>query len=234
MSYSPDGIIARTGIAGEGRVVAQRNVRRRNETHFGPRGRLTILLVVIGVIAVVAVGVAPVQKTSATPMREGGNCGNCHPYRTTSFLTVTYSPTITGGLYVPGATYTVTITLADTNGATGVNSFDFIISAGGGTLTTTDPNAEINSATEASANDGVSPMSTSTWTIKWTAPSSGTVTVNTWSVMSGTATGNSAPYDRVTTTFGASSIPEFPIFLLPVIGIAGAVIVVSRMKKSAA
>lgn len=232
LSYNPDGIIDRTGIAGNGKRISPRVYPPRAQMHFGMRGRLTAILVIAGVIAVLAVALVPADRTVAFPTREGGNCGpGCHPYRTTSFLTVTSSPVISGGLYVPSTTYTFTITLADTNGATGENNFDLILSAGGGTLATTDPNAEINSATEASANDAVSPMTVSTWTVQWTTPASGAVTMNTWAVLSGTATGQSAPYDRITSNLSAGAIPEFATMLVPVFGIAIAVIVISKVSK---
>src|SRR5512137_3007463 len=92
--YNPDGIVDRTGMTGNGRRVDPRPVPRRTPSHFGLRGRITALLVVAGVIAVLAIALLPGEKTSAFPTREGGNCGpGCHPYRTTSFLTVTFSPT---------------------------------------------------------------------------------------------------------------------------------------------
>ena len=189
------------------------------------RGKSAAVAVTLGAIALLAFALIPASdSTIATPTREGGNCSNCHPLRTTAFLSTSGMPV---GSYTPGLEYTLTITLADTNGATGENSFDLILSAGGGTLTTTDPNAEINSATEASANDGVSPMSVSQWTVQWTAPSSGTVTINVWSVMDETgATGINAPYDHTTTTLSAgAAIPEFPTVLIPVVGIGLAVVV---------
>jgi phosphotransferase system glucose/maltose/N-acetylglucosamine-specific IIC component len=129
--------------------------------------------------------------------------------------------------------YTVIVTLADPNGATGENSFDLILSAAGGTLTTTDPNAEINSATEASASDSVSPMSASQWTVQWTAPTSGTVTIDVWAVMDQTgATGIKAKYDLRTSTLTAGpAIPEFPALLIPVVGIGLAVVVAAKATR---
>ncbi len=194
------------------------------------RTKLSLAALAMGAIAVLAIALVPADHSVATPSKEGGNCGNCHPYRTASFITVSGRP---AGTYTPSMAYTVTISLSDTNGATGDNNFNFIISAGGGTLATSDPNAEINSATEASAKDSVSPMSASSWTLTWTAPSTGSVTINTWAVMSTTAaTGVDAPYDLKTVTLSqGAAIPEFPALLVPVIGMAIAIIVVARIKR---
>ncbi len=218
----------RTGIAGDGIAIkpSERKHLPRGPI-LGRRGRLTVLFVIVGIAAVLAISYLPTDISNATPGRTGGNCGNCHPYRATSFLTVTFSPTITGGQYIPNTVYTITITLADTNGATGRNSFDLILSAGGGTLSTTDPNAEINSATEATALV----YTVASWTVEWTAPASGAVTINTWAVLSGTATGSSAPYDRITTSLGASAIPEFPVLIIPIFAAGAAVVLGVRASR---
>jgi len=192
------------------------------------------MVIVTAAIAVAAMALMPVDHTVAFPTREGGNCGGssgtCHPFRTASFITVTGLP---DGTYTPSTAYVVTISLTDSNGATGENNFNFILTGAGGTLTTTDPNAEINSATQASANDLVTPMTVSTWTITWTAPASGSVTIDTWAVVSMTgATLINAPYDHTTVTLtDNTAIPEFPAILIPVLGIGVAVVVAAKMKK---
>jgi len=223
------GMTSRTGMTDSVRRPPPR--RAKEPARPSVRRNLFALVVVVGAIALLAVALFPASNTTVGhPTNEGGNCGNCHPYRTTSFLTVSGLPI---GSYTPGLAYTVTVTLADTNGATGENSFDVILSAGGGTLTTADPNAEINSVTEASANDGISPMSVSQWTVRWTAPTSGTVTINVWSVMDKTgATGINAQYDRNTITLTAgAAIPEFPTLLIPVFGIGLAVVVAAMVTR---
>jgi len=213
----------------------RRPVRRKAKASARPlvQRKVAGLVVVLGAIALLAVALVPASNTTvAHPTNEGGDCGGCHPYRTTSFLTVSGLPV---GSYTPGLAYTVIVTLADPNSATGENSFDLILSAAGGTLTTTDPNAEINTATEASAKDSVSPMSASQWTVLWTAPTSGTVTIDVWSVMDQTgATGIKAVYDLKTSTLTAgAAIPEFPALLIPVVGIGLAVVVAAKaMRKS--
>jgi len=225
------GITSRTGMTGS----IRRPVRRKAKASARPlvQRKVAGLVVVLGAIALLAVALVPASNTTvAHPTNEGGDCGGCHPYRTTSFLTVSGLPV---GSYTPGLAYTVIVTLADPNSATGENSFDLILSAAGGTLTTTDPNAEINTATEASAKDSVSPMSASQWTVLWTAPTSGTVTIDVWSVMDQTgATGIKAVYDLKTSTLTAgAAIPEFPALLIPVVGIGLAVVVAAKaMRKS--
>jgi hypothetical protein len=223
------GITNRTGMTGG----IRRPVRRKAQASARQSVRRNVagLVVVLGAIALLAVALVPASNTTvAHPSNEGGDCGNCHPYRTTSFLTVSGLPV---GSYTPGLAYTVIVTLADPNGATGENSFDLILSAAGGTLTTTDPNAEINAATEASAEDSVSPMSASQWTVLWTAPTSGTVTIDVWAVMDQTgATGIKAVYDLKTSTLTAgAAIPEFPALLIPVVGIGLAVVVAAKATR---
>lgn len=227
MTYDGLGMTSGTGVTASVRRPPKRKANAATRPLM--RSKVTALVVIVGALALFVVALFPASNTTVGhPTNEGGNCGNCHPYRTTSFLTVSGLPT---GSYTPGLAYTVTVTLADPNGATGENSFDFILSAACGTLTTTDPNAEINSVTEASAKDSVAPMSVSQWTVRWTAPTSGTVTLNVWSVMDQTgATGINAKYDRNTFTLTAgAAIPEFPALLVPVIGIA--VVVATRITK---
>jgi hypothetical protein len=192
------------------------------------RRKFTGLAVVMGAIALLAVALVPASNsTDATPDQEGG-CG-CHSYRIIAFLTVNGLPT---GTYTPGLQYSVDVIVADPNGLTGENAFSFRISAGGGTLAETDPNVEINSATQASANDTVSPMTATQWTVLWTAPASGSVTINITAVMNQTSILGTPPYDRyaVTLTEGAA-IPEFPALLIPVVGIGLAVVVAAKVTR---
>ncbi|MBU1913852.1 MAG: hypothetical protein KJ563_01475 [Candidatus Thermoplasmatota archaeon] len=132
------------------------------------------------------------------------------------------------GTYTPDQQYTIVITIDDTNDATGENSFNIIASAG--IFTTTDPNAEINSAgAQASANDAVTPMTATSWTVIWTAPSSGSAQIDVWAVMGDGAGGFVDIWDTESYTYTA--IPEFPLVLIPVIGVAAVVILVSRTRK---
>jgi hypothetical protein len=194
------------------------------------RNKFAGLVVVVGAIALLAVALIPASTTTvANPDREGG-CG-CHPYRTTPFLTVTGLPV---GSYTPGLAYTFDVIVADPNGAIGNNSFSVRLSTGarGGTLTTTDPNAEINVDGNASANDSVSPMTVSQWTLIWTAPASGTVAINITAVMNQTTIIGTPPYDRITTTLtDSAAIPEFPALLIPVVGIGLAVVIAAKVTR---
>ena len=142
--------------------------------------------------------------------------------------------TLTGlpsGTYVPSQQYTLTITLTDTNGATGENAFDLSVTAG--SLSTTDPNAEIQTTptagytAEASANDGVTPMRATSWTVVWTAPISGSVTIDIWAVMGDGATGTLDMWDHETSSYTA--IPEFPTLLLPIVAVVCGLILASRL-----
>lgn len=230
LDYDGLGITNRTGMTDS----VRRPLKRRATAATRPtrRSKVASLVVVAGALALLAVALFPASTTTVGhPANVGGNCGpSCHPYRTTSFLTVSGLP---AGSYTPGLAYAVTVTLADTNGATGQNNFNFIISTGGGTLATTDPNAMFYSSTQVTPNHLISPMTVSQWTLQWTAPTSGTVTINVWSVMDKTgATGQNAPYDRNTITLTAgSAIPEFPTLLIPVVGIGLAVVVAAMVTR---
>jgi hypothetical protein len=136
------------------------------------------------------------------------------------------------GTYTPGLQYSVDVIVADPNGLTGENAFSFRISAAGGTLAKTDPNVEINGATQASANDAVSPMTATQWTVLWTAPPSGSVTINITAVMNQTSILGTPPYDRYTVTLTeGAAIPEFPALLIPVVGIGLAVVVAAKVTR---
>ena len=218
---------SRTGMT-EGMIGP---VKRRAKPTARPSARRKVagLVVVVGAIALLAVALVPASNsTVAYPDREGG-CG-CHPYRTTPFLTVTGLPV---GSYTPGLAYPFIVTVADPNGAIGNNSFSVRLSTGarGGTLTTTDPNAEINTDGNASANDSVTPMSVSQWTLTWTAPASGTVAINVTAVMNQTSIIGTPPYDRSTVTLTDVAIPEFPALLIPVVGIGLAVVVAAKVTR---
>ncbi len=192
------------------------------------RRRLASALLAIGFIAILAVALVPADKSSATPTREGGNCDGCHSgAQTPAMLTVSGLPS---GTYTPDQQYTIVITLDDTNGATGQNNFDIIASAG--TFSTTDPNAEINSPSsgaEASANDGVTPMTATSWTVVWTAPSSGSAQMDIWAVMGDGASGTLDIWDNESYTY--SAIPEFALVLIPVVSVLAIIVLVSRTRK---
>jgi hypothetical protein len=147
--------------------------------------------------------------------------------------------TVTGlpaGTYVPSQQYTVTVTITDTNsGSTGENSFDLLATAG--SITESDPNVEVNTPTsgysaEASADDTVASMTATTFTLVWTAPASGSVTIEVWAVMGDGAGGTADIWDHE--TYSYTAIPEFPTLLVPVLGAVGALVLASRLssKKS--
>ncbi len=184
-----------------------------------------MLLAIAGIAAIIALTLLPADQSVATPTREG-TCG-CHPTGAETLLVVTGLPDTT---YDPGTVYTITITVDDTNGVTGENAFSMDV-VGGGTLSTTDPNVELNTGTQASANDGVSPMTVSSWTVEWTAPQTGSVTFTVYAVSSGADTGNDAPTDSDAIALNANEIPEFPALLLPLVGIVASVLIASRLTR---
>lgn len=196
-----------------------------------PRKWKLASLLAIGAMAVI-IGLAflPTQQTAARQFFEGGGCSDtysgCHDgAQTASMMTVTGLP---AGDYVPGQLYSVRITITDSNGATGYNSFDIIINAG--TLSTSDPEVEINSASgEASANDGADLTLATVFDVGWTAPLSGSATIEIWGVMGDGAGSTHDIWDRE--VYAYSAIPEFPMILVPIVGIGCAVILASRLTK---
>jgi len=189
-------------------------------------------LLAIGAIAtMIGLALLPAQPTAARETREGGSCsephGGCHSgAQTPSMLTVTGLP---AGSFVPGQQYTVHIVISDSNGAgTGYNSFDMIINAG--TLSTTDPEVEINNAAgEASANDMADLMAATTFDVVWTAPLSDSANIEIWGVMGDGAGSMLDIWDRE--VFSYTAIPEFPMILLPIVGVGIAVVLAARLSK---
>jgi len=220
-------MISRTGLTGEA-IESDRQVpraRKLRSTHT----RLAAAAGVIGIMAVLALALIPVQSSTATPTREG-SCA-CHPTGGDELLTVTGLP----ASYEPGITYTIVITVADSNGATGENSFSMDI-VGGGMMNAsmqTDPNVEINIENQrASANDSVSPMDVSSWQVNWTAPSSGPVTFTVNAVTaSDTANGQDALTDSDEIAVDVTAIPEFPTLIIPLFAILAAVLIAVKATK---
>ena len=200
--------------------------KKANARAWGRKKKILATLFMGAIISVLVVAIAPIGTTSAFPTREGGACDGCHTgAQTPSMLTVSGLPVSD---YVPGQQYTITITITDSNGAgTGQNNFDII--ANSGTFSDPSPTMEVNSATEASANDGADHTILTTGTVVWTAPLSGSVTIDVWAVMGDGASGTLDIWDHKTSTY--SEIPEFAILILPLIGIVGIVILASRAMK---
>jgi hypothetical protein len=208
-----------------------RPLRRMAKEAARPKARSKVipLIVIVGAIALFAVVLVPASNTTVAYTDREGGCG-CHAYTATSFLTVSGLPV---GSYTPGLEYTITVTVADSEPAIGDNSFSLrlVSTTDKGTLATTDPNVEINIDGNASANDLVIPMSVNEWTVLWTAPASGTVSINVTAVMNQTAIVGTPPKDQVTTTLTDTAIPEFPAMLIPVAGIGLAVVIAARVTR---
>ena len=220
-------------MVGDG-VVQKRRVSTGKPGLFrnlvGSRRRIVSAMTVIAIASIALITLLPADQTAARPTREGGACDGCHGgAETPSMLTVTGMPS---GTYVPGQQYTLTITITDTNGATGENAFDLLATAG--SLTTTDSNAEINTPTtgyaaEASANDLVTPMKATSWTVVWTAPLSGNAAIDVWAVMGDGTTGTSDIWDHE--NYSSKAIPEFTSILIPIAAIVGVLVLAYRIKK---
>ena len=195
------------------------------------RRRLVPLMMVGLAVAVIAIALVPAQQGAARPTFTGGACSStysgCHDgAQTPSMMTVTGLP---GGTYIPGQPYDIKITITDTNGAaTGENAFDLLVNSG--SLSSTDPNVEIvNPASEAKANTGVDLRLATTFNVTWTAPLSGTATFEIWAVMGDGAGSAHDIWDRETYSFG--TVPEFPMILIPIVGVGLAVILALRLSK---
>jgi len=193
------------------------------------RRRIALAAASLAIAGLLAIVLLPADRTSATATREGGNCSDCHDGgQTTSMMSVTGLPV---GTFTPGQQYTVTVSITDTNsGSTGENSFDFLATAG--SITTSDANVEVNTPTsgysaEASANDAVADMTATTFTLVWTAPVSGDATIEVWAVMGDGAGGTVDIWDHESYNYAA--IPEFPAVLVPVLGIAAALVAAFRL-----
>ncbi len=195
--------------------VLRRSVPKRAAVAVG-----TIVMIVL-----LAVLLTPADTSTAAPSRE--QACTCHDVGAETVLTVSGVPTE----YTPGATYTITITVDDTNGPTaGENGFYLTIT--GGTLSNPSTDAEINDPAASASTADDRPMQTASWTVDWTAPDSGGVTIDVWGVSAtDTATGSKAPADQ--DTFGLALIPEFPALLLPIVGVVGTILLVSMARKRA-
>jgi hypothetical protein len=133
--------------------------------------------------------------------------------------------------YSPDATYTITIHVNDVNGASGENGF-LLNLTGGGTLKNPGANVEVNDPAGVASTADTRPMTVDTWTVDWTAPSSGAVTIHVWAVAANDVdTGASAPYDEQIINIDSTAIPEFTTLLVPILGLVGVVIVLAKVSK---
>ena len=206
--------IGYTADAGE--TVRKSTVRCVRRT--GRRARL--LTVVIGLVSLAAFAAYTLPATGH-PQNEG-SCG-CHPTGPDSLLSVAGIPTA----YVPGATYTVAISVNDLNGANGQNAFSMDIT-GGGTMNAsmqTDPNVEINTDDQRASTNDALPKQVASWNVVWKAPLSGDVTFTVSAVSSNDVDkGSNSPTDTDTVTISPAAIPEFQALLVPLIAVVGTLI----------
>ena len=215
----------RKGLTGESVKVTERPPRAAARTIS--RKRVASLLALVGTIVLLAVALAPASISSAKPNYEQA-CNTCHDVQSVGMLSV-------AGLqstYTPGVTYTITIHVNDVNGGTlGENGF-YLTLSGGGTLLNPGANVEVNDPAAVASTADTRPMRVDTWTVDWTAPSSGAVTIHVWAVSAtDTETGTSAPYDEQIITMDATAIPEFTTLLVPILGLVGVVVVLAKISK---
>jgi hypothetical protein len=219
-------MIARTSFTGDG--VMPKHKRPVGKSYAITRRQGVALTFSVVAIALLALAFVPVDRTSASPSRETP-CGNCHDVGADTLMTVTGLP----AEYTPSTTYTITITVDDLNGANGENGFYLTIDAG--TLSNPGPNAEVNDPAASASTVDTRPRPEASWTVDWTAPASGTANIHVWAVSAtDTLTGSSAPYDDDTFAISPSAaIPEFHVLLLPIVGIAGIILIAARAKGKA-
>lgn len=153
--------------------------------------------------------------------RTGGGCDVCHIGPTVeSIITVSGIP----ALFTPSQTYTLTITMVDAFTG-GSNSFDMDVDVG--TLSSSDPNVNIKSATEAASKGDYTVTS---WTVDWTAPASGSsVTFDTWGVNGDDLTTRMDPVDNDIDS--SVVIPEFSTILIPIVSILGLITAMSIYRR---
>ncbi|MBU1914550.1 MAG: hypothetical protein KJ563_05085 [Candidatus Thermoplasmatota archaeon] len=214
----------RTGLTGEFVKVTERPPRAAAPTTS--RKRVASLLALVGTIVLLAVALAPASISTAQPSREV-DCTPCHDVQSVGMLSVSGLP----ATYTPGATYTIFINVTDVNGASEENGFLLTLS-GGGTLLNPGPNVEVNNPAAIASTADTRPMTVDTWTVDWTAPSSGAVTIHVWAVSTtDTETGAGAPYDDQIINIDSTLIPEFTTLMLPVLGLVGVVVVLAKISK---
>lgn len=208
------------------------SIAKSSSTTSSTRRRRIAAMLIVGVFAAtIGLALIPAQNTEARPTFTGGDCSSsysgCHSgAQTPAMMAVTGLP---AGSYVPGQVYTIKVTITDTNGiATGQNAFDMLIV--GGSLASSDPNvAIVDQYAEAKANTGVDLKTATTFNVSWTAPISGSASFEIWGVMGDGAGGTLDIWDRE--VYSYSAVPEFPMILVPVIGIGIAVLLASRLVK---
>lgn len=217
---------ARVGLTAD----AAGPTKRVRKTRTGSRNsrRLAALVGIGGMVALIALAFVPVQGTTANPGKEGA-CA-CHTVGPEDMVSITGLP----ATYTPGNTYTITIAVADLNGGTGENAFSMDVSGGiMNAAMQTDPNVEINTENvRVSANDGVSPMSVSSWQVVWTAPSSGEITFTVNAVSANDVdNGVDSPTDSAQALTNSTAIPEFQTLIIPIFAVVGAVLIAVRAAK---
>lgn len=134
---------------------------------------------------------APPSGRSGSPA-DGGTCTSCHnngPTKTTQTVTITNNVPGTG--YVPGSTYTITVTATGTNpNNTSANEYGFqaCVESGNvkrGTLIVTNgAQTQLNSTNwiNHTANGTTGSSGSKAWSFNWTAPAKNTGTVTIYAV----------------------------------------------------
>ncbi len=195
----------------------------RKRTLLMPRPshiRFGLVIALTMTVLIAAVVLWPAYS-EAFPKRPGGGCVPCHSGPN---LEDVISASGIPAFYLPSLAYTITIVTTDTNGpSVGENSFDLLVTAG--TLSSTDPNVRIISSVEAIATGDTTVAS---WTLIWTAPVIGDVTLTLWGVMGDGAKGKVDPWDSDIYLSSLQVIPEFPSVVPMLLALFGLVILARK------
>jgi hypothetical protein len=128
-------------------------------------------------------------------------CGNCHGSTASGSVLITLNGL--DSTYTPSQTYALSLSVS--GGAAGTQGgFNLEVSAG--TLSTTDSDVTINSAQDQATHNNDLQRS---WTLSWTAPGTGTGTVN-FNVAAVTANGNNQKDSGDLWNTYSTSVPEAP------------------------
>lgn len=161
---------------------------------------------------------------SSAPSDGGATCTNCHggsAVQTQSGLITTDIP---GDGYVPGSTYTITLT-GDFQGRT---KYGFEMAANKGTNTnvggfihTTGNTRSVGSNATHTGGGNVAPSGSRTWTMSWKAPASGSGLVTFYAVVNATNSNSSSSGDQIIKT--SLTVQEKPACIIADFAVRAAV-----------
>lgn len=145
---------------------------------------LAILVSIFALTSAITIGSgAPYGKTGSPG--DGSNCTHCHAGTTTPANFITTNIPAAG--YIPGTTYTITITATKS----GINKFGFEMTAEDGSknkvgsfsITNTSETKMVQDEVTHTGNGTAGANNQKVWTMDWTAPASGTGEVTFYSAV---------------------------------------------------